>query len=145
MSARGHGTGEVSKIRFDLIDPGRRCGRDGMCCLFDDMAAILLRRRISAHCNRMALLLKQVPRGTVLGALTLRMSREHGRILEDTMKKLALAAALSVVATGAFAGGVVQPVVEPVVIVEDTSSSAGGILVPILAIILIAAAVAAND
>ena len=61
------------------------------------------------------------------------------------MKKLALAAALSVVATGAFAGGYVQPVVDPVVIVEDTSSSAGGILVPILAIILIAAAVAAND
>jgi len=61
------------------------------------------------------------------------------------MKKLALAAALSIVATGAFAGGYVQPVMEPVVIVEDTSSSAGGILGPILALILIAAAVAAND
>jgi hypothetical protein len=61
------------------------------------------------------------------------------------MKKLALAAALSVVATGAFAGGVVEPVMEPVVVVEDTSTSAGGILVPILALVLIAAAVAAND
>jgi hypothetical protein len=60
------------------------------------------------------------------------------------MKKLALAAALSVVATGAFAGGMVQPVVEPVVIVEDTSSTAGGILVPILALILIAAAIHHN-
>jgi len=58
------------------------------------------------------------------------------------MKKLALAAALSVAATSAFAGGYVEPVLEPVVIVEDTSSSAGGVLVPLLAIILIAAAVA---
>ncbi|MBF9033020.1 hypothetical protein HKCCE2091_02120 [Rhodobacterales bacterium HKCCE2091] len=60
------------------------------------------------------------------------------------MKKLALAAALSVAATSAFAGGYAEPMVEPVVIVEDTSSSAGGILVPILALILIAAAVAAD-
>ena len=98
------------------------------------------------HCNCMALLFKELARGTVLGALTLRIVRENGRILEDTMKKLALAAALSVVATGAFAGGVIEPaVIEPVVIVEDTSSSAGGILVPVLALILIAAAVAANN
>lgn len=60
------------------------------------------------------------------------------------MKKLALAAALSVVATGAFAGGMVEPVIEPVVIVEDTTSSAGGILVPVLALILIAAAIHHN-
>ncbi|WP_109666851.1 hypothetical protein [Roseicyclus mahoneyensis] len=61
------------------------------------------------------------------------------------MKKLALAAVLTVVATGAFAGGYVQPVIDPIIVVEDTSSSAGGILVPILALILIAAAVAANN
>ncbi|MBO6604603.1 MULTISPECIES: hypothetical protein [Paracoccaceae] len=60
------------------------------------------------------------------------------------MKKLALAAAISVAATSAFAGGMAEPVLEPVVIVEDTSTSAGGILVPILALILIAAAVAAD-
>ena len=60
------------------------------------------------------------------------------------MKKLALAAALSVAATSAFAGGYVEHVLEPVVIVEDTSSSAGGVLVPLLAIILIAAAIAAD-
>ena len=60
------------------------------------------------------------------------------------MKKLALAAALSVAATTAFAGGVAAPVIEPVVIVEDTSTSAGGILVPIIALILIAAAVASD-
>ncbi len=53
------------------------------------------------------------------------------------MKKLALAAALSVVATGAFAGGYVEPVLEPVVIVEDTGSSAGGILVPAIAVLLL--------
>jgi hypothetical protein len=72
------------------------------------------------------------------------MMHKTGRILEDIMKKLALAAALSVVATGAFAGGMVEPVIEPVVIVEDTSSSAGGILVPVLALILIAAAIHHN-
>lgn len=58
------------------------------------------------------------------------------------MKKIALAAALSVAATSAFAGGYSEPVMEPEVIVEDTSSSAGGILVPLLAILLIAAVVA---
>ena len=58
------------------------------------------------------------------------------------MKKIALAAALSVVATGAFAGNPLPAPVEaePVVIVEDTSSSASGIIVPILAVILLAAA-----
>ena len=60
------------------------------------------------------------------------------------MKKLALAAALSLVATGAFAGGVVTTVA-PIEVVKDTTSSASGILVPLLALILIAAAVAAND
>ena len=61
------------------------------------------------------------------------------------MKKLALAAALSVAATSAFAGGLaVEPVLEPVVIVEETGSSAGGVLVPLLALILIAAAIASN-
>ncbi len=62
-------------------------------------------------------------------------------ILEDKMKKLALAAALSVAASTAFAGNISEPIVEPEVIVEDTSSSSnGGILVPLLALILIAAA-----
>ena len=61
------------------------------------------------------------------------------------MKKLALAAALSVASTTAFAGGIapVTPV-EPVVIVEDTSSSSAGIIVPMLAIILLVAAAASD-
>ena len=58
------------------------------------------------------------------------------------MKKLALAAVLAVVATGAYAGGVVEPVMVPEVIMEDTSTTAGGIIVPIIAVILIAAALA---
>ena len=58
------------------------------------------------------------------------------------MKKLALAAALSVVATAGFAGNVAPVELEPVVVVEDTSSSAGGILVPLLALLLVAAAAA---
>jgi len=56
------------------------------------------------------------------------------------MKKLALAAVLSVAATAAFAGGYAEPILEPVVIVEETSSSAGGILVPLIALVLLAAA-----
>lgn len=56
------------------------------------------------------------------------------------MKKLALAAMVSVLATGAFAGNVEPVELEPVVVVEETTSSAGGILVPILALILLAAA-----
>ena len=59
------------------------------------------------------------------------------------MKKLALAAALSVAATHAFAGGMAEPVIEAPVIVEETSSSAssGGAIVPLLLMLVIAAAV----
>ncbi|MDW4549196.1 hypothetical protein R5H32_07515 [Defluviimonas sp. D31] len=59
------------------------------------------------------------------------------------MKKLALAAALSISATTAFAGGMAEPVMEPEPIVEEqSSSSSAGIVVGILALILIAAAAA---
>ena len=56
------------------------------------------------------------------------------------MKKIALAAALSLAATSAFAGGLAQPIVEPVVIEAATASSAGGFVVPLILLILIAAA-----
>lgn len=56
------------------------------------------------------------------------------------MKKLALAAALSIVATTSFAGQPAPAVLEPEVITTDTSSSGGGILVPLLALVLLAAA-----
>jgi hypothetical protein len=59
------------------------------------------------------------------------------------MKKLALAAALTAVATASFAGGMVEPVMEPEVVEAATSSSAGGIIVPLLLLVIIAA-VAAN-
>lgn len=62
--------------------------------------------------------------------------------LEVTMKKLALAAALSVVASTAFAGGLAEPVMEPAVVEAATSSSAGGIVVPLLLLLVIAAAAA---
>jgi hypothetical protein len=64
--------------------------------------------------------------------------------LEVNMKKLALAAALSVAATGAFAGGMEEPVMEPVIVEEQTGSTNGGIIVPLLLLLLVAAAVAAN-
>ena len=60
------------------------------------------------------------------------------------MKKFALAAALSVATTSAFAGGLVEPVMEPEVVARETSSSAGGIIVPLLLLLVIAAAVSAN-
>ena len=61
------------------------------------------------------------------------------------MKKIALAAAMSVAATAAFAGNV-DPVVEPIVeVVEETSSSSSGALLPILALLIVGAAIAAND
>ncbi|MBZ4689543.1 MAG: hypothetical protein V7668_01700 [Cereibacter changlensis] len=56
------------------------------------------------------------------------------------MKKLALAAALSVAATSAFAGGMVEPIMEPAVVEAQTSSSAGGIVVPLLLLLVVAAA-----
>ncbi|GHC29813.1 hypothetical protein D2N39_15365 [Gemmobacter lutimaris] len=59
------------------------------------------------------------------------------------MKKLALAAALSVAATTAFAGGMVEPVMEPEVVEAATSSSSGA-LVPLLLLLVVAAAVASN-
>ncbi len=58
------------------------------------------------------------------------------------MKKLALAAAFSVVAGASFAGGVAG--MDPEVVVKQTSSSsAGGVVIPLLALLVIAA-VAAN-
>ena len=56
------------------------------------------------------------------------------------MKKLALAAALTAVATASFAGGLAEPVMEPEVVEATTSSSAGGIIVPLLVLLLVAAA-----
>lgn len=60
------------------------------------------------------------------------------------MKKIALAAALSLAATTAYAGGLADPIVEPEIIVQDTSSSAGGVIIPILLLLLVAAAIAAD-
>ncbi|MBP9181725.1 MAG: hypothetical protein KBF78_01235 [Fuscovulum sp.] len=56
------------------------------------------------------------------------------------MKKLALAAALTAVATTAFAGGMAEPVMEPEVVQAATSSSAGGVIVPLLVLLVLAAA-----
>jgi hypothetical protein len=68
-------------------------------------------------------------------------------LLEVTMKKLALATALSLASTSAFAGGFEAPVPDqpPVVIEEETrQSSSGGIIVPLLLLLVVAAAVASN-
>lgn len=60
------------------------------------------------------------------------------------MKKIALAAALSVAASTAFAGGVAEPVMEAEVVAARTSSSAGGIVVPLLLLLVVAALVSAD-
>lgn len=59
------------------------------------------------------------------------------------MKKIALAAALSVAATTAsFAGNLEEPVVEPVIIEEDTSGTGAGWIVLVLLAALAAVAAA---
>ena len=63
------------------------------------------------------------------------------------MKKIALAAAITLTASTAFAGGMNQPVVEPAPVVDTTtttSSSNGGLVVPLLLLLVVAAAVASN-
>jgi hypothetical protein len=60
------------------------------------------------------------------------------------MKKLALAAAIAATASTAFAGGMVEPVMEPEVVVTETAGTSGGILVPLLLLLVVAAAVAAD-
>jgi hypothetical protein len=56
------------------------------------------------------------------------------------MKKIALAAALSLAASTAFAGGTVEPVMVPDAVVVKTSSSNGGLLIPLLLLLVLAAA-----
>jgi hypothetical protein len=55
------------------------------------------------------------------------------------MKKIALAAALSVAATSAFAGGATEAMPEEV---KGASSSAGGYVVPLLLLVALAVAAA---
>lgn len=56
------------------------------------------------------------------------------------MKKVALAAAVSLAATSAFAGNMEEPMMEPEIVEAATSSSNGGILVPLILLVMIAAA-----
>ena len=58
------------------------------------------------------------------------------------MKKIALAAALSLAASTAFAGGTVEPIMVPVEVpaVMHSSSSNGGLLIPLLLLLVLAAA-----
>ncbi|MBS0564403.1 MAG: hypothetical protein JSR87_08025 [Proteobacteria bacterium] len=60
------------------------------------------------------------------------------------MKKIVLAAALSLAATTAFAGGMAEPVMEPAPVEAKAASSSSGILIPVLLLLVVAAAVASN-
>jgi hypothetical protein len=63
--------------------------------------------------------------------------------LEKKMKKIALAAALTVAASQAFAGGMAAPVMEETPIVAEVTnsgSSNGGLLIPLLLLLVLAAA-----
>ena len=59
------------------------------------------------------------------------------------MKKLALAAALTFAGTSAFAGGPIEPIMEPQIIEEETGTS-GGIVVPLVLLAVVAAIAASN-
>lgn len=59
------------------------------------------------------------------------------------MKKFALAAVLSLAATATIAGGYEEPVIEPVIIEEETGSSSG-IWIPLALFVVIAAAAAGS-
>jgi len=61
------------------------------------------------------------------------------------MKKVALAAAVSIAASTAFAGGLDEPIIEPEIIVEDTSTGAGSWIVPAILAVLLGAAVAGSN
>ncbi|MDG1068882.1 MAG: hypothetical protein P8P40_11005 [Sulfitobacter sp.] len=58
------------------------------------------------------------------------------------MKKLVLAAAMTVAASSAFAGSLADPIIEAPVVVEEATSSSAGVLVPVLILVLVAAALA---
>jgi hypothetical protein len=95
-------------------------------------------------CNPFTKLVRKKARSLVLGARYRPLKKFGGALkLEVTMKKLALAAVLSVAASTAFAGGMAEPMMEPAVVEAATSSSAGGIVVPLL-LLLVIAAVASN-
>ena len=68
--------------------------------------------------------------------------KRQTKLWRTKMKKIALAAAMLLAASAAFAGNVSEPEVEVVEVVEESSS---GILLPILALILIGAVVASSD
>lgn len=55
------------------------------------------------------------------------------------MKKIALAAAFALVGTASLAGNLVEPRVEPQVVVAHSSSSASGVIVPLLLLVVLAA------
>jgi len=56
------------------------------------------------------------------------------------MKKIALAAVITMTATAAFAGGMAEPMIEPEIIETATSSSAGGLIIPLLLLAVLVAA-----
>ena len=60
------------------------------------------------------------------------------------MKKLVLAATVSLADTTAFAGGmgepIMEPQMEPAIVETQTSSSSGGVVVALLLLLVIAAA-----
>lgn len=60
------------------------------------------------------------------------------------MKKIVLAAALSLAATTAFAGGMAEPVMAPAPVEQKAASSSGGIVLPLILLLVVAAAVASN-
>lgn len=66
-----------------------------------------------------------------------------GKMNQETKMKKTLALALVVIIAGtaAYAGALVDPIVEPVVIIEEaSSSSSAGLLIPLLLLVILGAA-----
>src|SRR6056297_3480916 len=113
------------------------------CCLFDEFGAFIAVGDTRCICNLTRLLIRKFHEVS-LGCLPCFYA--VGQYLEDTMKKLVLAAALTGAATFASAGNMEEPMMEAPVVVEETtaSSSAAGVWVPLVLLAIVAAVVAAD-
>ena len=60
------------------------------------------------------------------------------------MKLIFIATTVALTSTMAFAGNLVEPMLEPEVVEAATTGSGGGLLVPILMLVLLAAAISSG-
>lgn len=108
------------------------------CCQIDETAAKKGKILAQAVAKIWATCFDDITRN-ILGASAASATMAGRLNWSQIMKKIALAAALSMAASTSFAGGTVEPVT-PAAPVAPTSSSAGGLVVPLLLLLVVAAA-----